>query len=198
MEFRDENRTACIVASGPSAARVDVTRTAGWPTVAVNDGYRIAGHADHVYAADARWWDYHAPAVRAQCPRAQLWTCTGAAARRHGLNLLQYERGPGLSVRPGIVRTGGAVGNSGAQAINLAYLLGARRLVLIGFDMGEQGHYFGDHPPGLHVVSPWERMRAGMATMAAELAALGVQVVNCSPLTAITYWPRADLPDVLP
>ena len=42
--------------------------------------------------------------------------------------------------------------NSGFQAINLAYLLGAKRIFLLGYNMcipkGESVHFFGGHPKG--------------------------------------------------
>lgn len=191
MQFRDEKRTCVVIASGPSAGCVDVEHAAGWPCITVNDGYRLNTGATALYAADFRWWRYHYEAVRATFA-GELWTCDARAAREFGIKHVEYERKPGLSRKPGVVRIGGPIGNSGAQAINLAYLWGARRLVLVGFDMADQDHYFGEHPKDLRVASPWDAMRAGMSTMAADLAADRVEVVNVSPLTAIKYWPVAD------
>lgn len=190
MQFRDARCTCIVIASGPSAGIVDVERARGWPCIAVNDGYRLNLDADALYAADARWWRHHHEAVDATF-RGERWTCDAGIARALNLKHIEFSRQAGLSRTPGVVRIGGPIGNSGAQAINLAYLWGARRLLLVGFDMAEQGHFFGDHPKGLNVSTPWESVRAGMATMAAELAAEGVEVINVSPLTAIRYWPVA-------
>lgn len=100
---------------------------------------------------------------------------------------------------------GGLVGNSGAQAINLATLAGARRLILIGFDMckGEvdgkpdQVHWHGDHPRPLNNAPSFERFIEGMGKMAADLHADGIEVVNCSAKSALPYWPKRSLEDAL-
>lgn len=197
MEFRDERRTCVIVATGPSAGCVNLSLIRGWPAIAVNDGYRIAPQAEILYSGDTPWWDFHFREVAAAFAGEKV-TCVQQTAKRYGLRCVGLERAPGLSVTPGVVRTGGQIGFSGAQAVNLAYLEGARRLVLIGFDMGEQGHYFGDHPDPLKTVTPWAAMRAGVAKMAEDLYRLGVEVHNCSPLTSIRFWPRPRLEDVLP
>lgn len=196
MQFRDEKRTCVVIATGPSAGAVPVHTTRGWPTICVNDGYRLRPDADAVYSGDQRWWKFHAETV-ARATTAQRWCCDERTARELGINWIRFERKPGLSRDPSVIRIGGPVGNSGAQAINLAYLWGARRLVLVGFDMGAQGHFFGDHPKALRTVSPWKTMIAGMSAMASELHAAGVEVLNCSPLTAIRYWPVARLKDAL-
>lgn len=93
------------------------------------------------------------------------------------------------------MRAGGVVGNSGAQAINLAYLWGARRIVLIGFDMRDEGvgHFFGEHPKGLTSTAKRSMFVRLMHSMAADLHAAGVEVINTSMRSALPYWPRREL-----
>ncbi len=83
--------------------------------------------------------------------------------------------------------------NAGAQAINLAYLAGARRLILVGFDMRARegrNHWFGEHPPHVHRTSPYPQFVQAMHSMAADLDAAGVTVLNACPDSALPYWPR--------
>lgn len=89
--------------------------------------------------------------------------------------------------------------NSGYQAINLAILTGATRILLLGYDMqGEcrQMHWFGDHPqktsPG--TVAGFVR---GYNALAKQLPP-GVEIINCSADTALTCFPRAAIESVLP
>lgn len=87
-------------------------------------------------------------------------------------------------------------GNSGYQAINLAYHFGAARLVLLGFDMqrtGGKSHWFGDHPAGMNVPSPYDVWRGKFTALAADLALEGVEVLNCSRETALETFRRMDL-----
>jgi hypothetical protein len=85
------------------------------------------------------------------------------------------------------------VGNSGAQAINLAVHAGAWRILLLGFDMRKvdgQDHFFGAHPEPLNRVSPYDTFWKGMWSMAKDLSELGIEVLNGSPNSALPYWRR--------
>ena len=89
-------------------------------------------------------------------------------------------------------------GNSGHEAVSLAYHLGAAEIVLVGFDMiaGDDGrqHYHGDHKqltnPGPNLYKQWVR---NMHELAASIEARGVPVMNATARSALTL-PRYDLP----
>lgn len=194
MQFRDERRTAVILCTGESAARVDLDAIRRFPRIAVNDGYILDPTAEFLYAADPRWWEWHGPAIEKSF-RGRRFCCAEPVATRWKAELLTIERKTGLSRTPGTIFTGGEVGNSGAQAINLAYLLGARRIVLVGMDM-QGSHFFGDHPKPIRCDSEFKQMVRGMSAMACELDREGVQVVNTSDVSHIVYWPgRQSVPE---
>lgn len=95
----------------------------------------------------------------------------------------------------------GAGGNSGFQAVNLAAQTGAGRIALVGFDMHLSAgiHWHGRHPPGMNnptrqVVDGWRR---GLDAAATKLAALGIDVVNCSPHSALQAYRPMSLEDFL-
>lgn len=92
-------------------------------------------------------------------------------------------------------------GNSGYQAINLAYHAGAAHIVLLGFDMKTNGkrHWFGDHPtPALNVSSPYDVWIPKFGPLAADLAADGVAVTNCCTDSALGAFVRRPLSEALP
>lgn len=95
----------------------------------------------------------------------------------------------------------GAGGNSGFQALNLAVQFGARTIILVGFDMhiGAGVHWHGKHPPGLNNPGPATvaRWRAKLDAQAARVAALGVTVLNASPGSALTAYPKMTLEEAL-
>ncbi len=188
MQFRDERRTAVIICTGQSAGRIDLEPARRFARIVVNDGHILAPDADVLYACDPRWWNFHGPGVCKSfggekfCPDPEI-------AKRFGIQSIQIERKAGLSRRDGIIFTGGVVGNSGAQAINLAFLFGARRIVLVGMDMGGD-HFFGKHPKAMGSTdSGYEGMIRSMAQMAAELHSEGVEIINTSDVSRIGYWP---------
>lgn len=90
--------------------------------------------------------------------------------------------------------------NGGYSAINLAYLLGARKIYLLGYDMGlsEDGarHWHGDHPAHLNNDSDYADWIERFDDLAADLASEGVEVVNCSRRTALACFPRATVEEI--
>lgn len=102
-----------------------------------------------------------------------------------------------LNTAPGRICGGN---NSGFQAINLAYHFGARRIILLGYDMqftGGKTHWHGDHPKGLANPSEFSRFLQHFPALAAGCKQAGVEVINCTRQTALEAFPRADLHEAL-
>jgi hypothetical protein len=75
-------------------------------------------------------------------------------------------------------------------------LAGAAKIVLLGYDgqpgAGGKMHWFGDHP--VRTPPSWlELYRKMLRKAAPKIAALGVDVVNCSPGTAIDAFRLGEL-----
>lgn len=188
-----------IVAGGPSAeaARDRLATVRGGSIICVNDAWRLAPHGGVLYACDPEWIQHHAEAIQAAGYSGQRITQSAIAAARHGWVRIVGRQLPGVSTKPGEIHFND---NSGAQAINLALHMGFRTMVLVGFDMGHLGkreHWFGDHPKPLRNGSPYHKFVANFARVAADLHALGVQVINTSPVNRLRMFPRMDLEDAL-
>lgn len=185
--------TAVILASGPSLTldQVALVEQANVKTIATNSTWRIAD-VDVLFAVDYLFFKVCLPEFKAAKRRAAVWTQDRSAAERWGLNWVRQDSRPGLG-NPGL-RTNG---NSGMGAINLAYLFGARRILLVGMDMklGADGakHWHADHPKPLVqglVFSDWLHKGRDLVK---GLKSAGVEVVNCSIDTALECFPRGDL-----
>lgn len=127
----------------------------------------------------------------------ERWTQSQEAALRWRLRWVRSEARDGLSRDPRLIHQGA---NSGYQAINLAYLLGASRILLLGFDMkpaGRRMHWFGDHPGKLRKALPFPQWIKNFDALAADLRQAGITVLNCTPGSALTCFPRADLAEAL-
>lgn len=171
-------------------------RAAG-PLLAVSDAYKLAPWADALYSCDPEWWDEHAAKVTAAGFTGQRWTQSQSAALKYGLRWISALRRDGLSRDPRVIHTGG---NSGYQAVNLAYLFGARRILLLGFDMKPSAgreHFFGSHPGQLRRSLPFNVWIQDFRTLAADLKAEGVEVINCTPGSALDCFPKAQIEDVI-
>lgn len=195
---RNPSTPIVLVASGPSLCREDIELCVeeGVSLAVVNDCYRLAPWADLLYACDKKWWDYHKPKFS-----GEKWTQSREAANAYGLHHISGTDSPGLSLMPGLIYFGGSCvgGNSGFQLLNLIVLMGARNIVLLGYDMQTDGqdHWFGRHPDKLFS-PPNFRNWIGMFEMAArQLKEIGVSVTNCTRSTALDCFPCAHLKNVI-
>jgi hypothetical protein len=189
--------TVAVIATGPSLTReqCEIVRDKGWKILAVSNAYRMAPWCDVIYAGDLNWWKTYEREARETSPQAALWTCSNTAAARFNLNFVQGNNSKGLG--HAIIHTNG---NSGSQAINLAYLWGAKKMRLLGFDMkpGEDGakHFFGNHPPRLVQQMLFAEWIKRLKPVAEDLAKRGVEVINCTPGSALPWFPMTDVRDL--
>ncbi len=128
--------------------------------------------------------------------KGELWTQDVPAAEKYGLHRVDATSGKGLGRDK--LHYGA---NSGYQAVNLAYLFGAKKIILLGFDMkcGEGGktHWHGDHPGVLNQVLPLREFLKNFPVLAKDLAAEGVEVVNATRDTALECFRKVNLEDAL-
>jgi hypothetical protein len=188
--------TVVCLGSGPSltVADVEYVRDKADIVIAVNDALRLAPWAPVLYACDAKWWYWHAKDEWVTSFRGLKYALDPGAKRYPGVQVLRNTGDRGLELDPTALRAGR---NSGYQAINLAVHLGARRVILLGYDMrgGGGAHFFGAHPDGSK--PPYSICLSRFQTLVEPLAAAGVEVVNCTPRSALTAFPCAPLREVL-
>ena len=210
--------TVFCIASGPSLTHVDLSclddPDRPGRVIVVNDNYLRCPSADILYFCDHKWWRWHTsrPELRnafagfrglkvtldkrvAEQDRKIKWLQDGGWNPGQGV--------VGLDARPTHLRNGR---NSGFQALHLAVHLGARRIVLLGYDMkvglGGEEHWFGSHrdetgrarktAPG--AIASWARH---FESLVEPLKARGVEVLNAAPGSAIGCFPRVELAAVL-
>jgi hypothetical protein len=181
----------------PASPESKPKRRRGRPrkVICVNDAWRLCPGAEYLYACDERWWRHHWDGITFHGER---WTqvhntATQEFAEAFGLRYKTGKGGSGLGRN--CIHHGG---NSGYQAINLAYLLGAGTIILLGYDMGATGntHFFGSHPPSMSNGS-YKSFVPRFDQLSKDLHAEGVEVINCTPTTALTQFRRCSLPDAL-
>lgn len=92
-------------------------------------------------------------------------------------------------------------GNSGFGALNLAVQFGAVRIVLVGMDMRiDKGvHWHGLHKGALTNPNPRnvQRWRRCIDEAAPVLDALGITVVNASPVSALAAYPKMSFSEAI-
>lgn len=182
--------TVMILASGPSLTQADVDACRGKVRViAVNDTYRLAPWADVLYGCDSKWWTWHHGVPAFQGLKFAL---ERSAAVWPGVQVLKNTGVDGLETETRGLRTGK---NSGYQSIGLARHFGAKRILLLGFDLkhviNKPSHFFGEHPSKAR--PPVETFRPFFRTLVAPLKAEGITVINCTRDTNLVCFPQQSL-----
>ncbi len=196
----------CVVAgSGPSLTQEIAGLCRNVPVIAVNDAWRLFPFARILYACDNNWWAVHRGVSEF---KGEKWSSHGDAfhndkrdvARRYGLCLVRGRDEEGFSFDPRFIHYGQ---NSGFQAANFAgHCLGwGGRIALVGFDMRKVGgrrHFFGEHPETLRSTQRGYDLWPEIFRRAGLSLPTGIEIVNCTPESALTCFPKMNLRDALP
>lgn len=187
--------SAYILGGGPSLGGVDIDRLKNSNVIAVNNAYQLADWLPFVYFMDEPWFRWHEEELRG----FQGLKVTGAPNLKGepGLKWLQRGKRHVYDPRPGYISRGN---NSGQGAICLAVALGAKKVILLGFDMhAKMGHnYHQDHPRGVPKSIYADKYFQCFNMLKPSLEALGVQVVNATLGSALPTFPIVDPEEVLP
>jgi hypothetical protein len=180
-----------------SQAVADAVKARGLPTIAITTAGQLAPWADMLYAADGDFWTFSAWAR--SFPGLKVGMCQHPGVLEIAISRRTEARGEdrhnGFDPDPSVLRTGG---NSGYQALSIAVHAGARRVLLFGFDM-RGTHFHGPHSQPLRNTHPdqFAKWIARFSELAPILLALRVDVVNCTPGSALECFRKMVLEDAL-
>lgn len=166
-----------ILAPGPSAtaAQAQLVHEAGIPIGAVGCAYQLAPMAKFVASSDRAWWRNYAAAFK-------------FPARYSMIQLPDVEQ----------VKIDGLEScvNSGVLGLEIAKRMGATTILLLGCDM-RGSHFFGAYTNGLRNASASQRKQHMQQYVRWGLLNRSVQVINCTPNSALTCFPMSSLDAVL-
>lgn len=170
-----QSSTVWCVGGGPSLRGFPWEVLRGQFCIAVNRAFEVLPWAQIVYFSDARFWAWYSDRLL-QHPGIKV-TLQGRLFREHeSVRKLRATGRGGVDWRPGCLRTGNC---SGYAAINLALHCGAKRVLLLGYDMqaAPDGalHWHEEHPVPTRLEA-LERMQLFFRTLQAALRGTGVQV----------------------
>lgn len=185
-----------VLGGGPSLRNFDCSRLVGHKVIVTNEAFVLAPWAEALVFVDAHWWARRMDAVK------QIFTgqIIGRGPyldsyRRSGCTAVAYRSGEVFSVDPRLL--GGH--NSGLAAINAAWLMGAARIFLLGFDM--QGSNGRNNFHNLYPESPAAPAHRYVtifmpefvkAAKRLEVVGRGV-VINCTQGSALSCFPERPI-----
>ena len=193
-----EGETVYIIGGGPSLRGFDfrLLATTGSKTIAVNKALLSYPNADVLYWTDSRFYTWYKNDI--DNFKNLKFTIKAGSQYTDDVKVLKKGKAHGLEEDPQILAHGF---NSGYAAINLAYHLGASRIILLGFDMGMDGlesHFHDGYPtvPAGNKVYQ-DKFLPGFKQLAAATKAAGVIVLNASPYSKLTAFPKITLEQAL-
>ena len=201
-------RYAFVVASGPSLKQQDLSVLPSAHTIAVNRSFEVVD-AHYTYLMDDRLveWiltdEFHSK-VRFLSGSAIHIKPSPLGPRTPAQLAWPVEYVP-RCIDPSVANYDSprmyAGNNSGFGAIQLACWMGATRIYLLGFDMHARNgtHFHGGYrcTVGEAYDQKLEMFRKELEDFAPKFVAAGVEVINLSPDSALTCFPKRNLKEVL-
>lgn len=184
-----------VIGGGPSLLDMDLSPIFSRRVIGVNDAFKLGNWIDVCWFSDCRWYEWNKEALKGFT--GAIASCVNCSCDHPRVLQVQRLEGSGIITTPSRVKWNKS---SGASAINLAYHLGAKRVVLLGFDMKTQEGKHNWHENHKHVprttiyqslfLPPFEKI-------AQDAERLGLEVVNATPGTELKVFPLVDLRDTL-
>ena len=159
-----------------------------------NDVYKVCDFMDVHYACDTRWWSHNGEDFRKKFPEQESWTQCKTSAPKYNLLWTNGKHDNGLSTNPEIIHFGS---NSGYQMLNIAFLMGCNKFILLGYNMqhfGGKSHFFGDHGGGMNNKSPYPSFLQKFKTIQQPIKKL---IVNCTDNSALKEFRQSTLEEEL-
>tara|TARA_R110000803_G_scaffold173942_1_gene236602 strand:+ start:409 stop:1209 length:801 start_codon:yes stop_codon:yes gene_type:complete len=196
IQKKFEGETVYIIGGGPSLKKFDFRQLIGSRTIAINKSLLFYAQADVLYWTDVRFYLWHKNEVDNY--KGLKFTLKAGSQYTDDINILKKGKAYGIEKDRQTLAHGN---NSGYAAINLAYHLGAKRIVLLGFDMGSNGvesHFHDGYPTRPAGDKMYQdKFLPGFKQLKAELKDSGVIVLNASPYSKLTTFPKITLEQAL-
>ncbi len=197
------------IGTGPSLTlqQIETARQKGFLLFGCNRTFEIVPDLSVFYSVNHAFWLYFWQLGLSDYG-AQKWTTNKQASDQFGLNWIAEKNRRGLSSDPTYVHHGHG---SGYTLVNLAYLIGAARIVLLGYDMkyasdydGKQRnegstprHYFGEYPSSMQhwpSVSVKDGVHVELVDLYQSIKDQGlIEIINCTPSSAIDCFERIQI-----
>lgn len=172
--------------------------------IGVNNAYELGLWVDACFFGDCSWYLVHRFKL-AKWPNMKVTCCPRFERRKpdamEGIKFLKRtqkdKRGEGrhgITTKPGMICWNN---NSGASAINLAVLFGAKRVVLLGFDMNMDGHTHWHSGHGKKSSPPFRRHLRNFPLIAQHAKEMGVEVLNASPKSSLDCFKKVHPKELL-
>lgn len=193
-----------IMGGGPSLRGFDFSQLKGEKIIVINRAFEVCPFADIMFSMDNRFYNW---LVRGQLPGSlekfmafkglKVWLEVSNNSYHHGI---YYVVGLPTDGIPYSLKAGIYHGNhSGYGALQLALVLGAGPIYLLGYDMKHQGtatHFHSGYPSrqGAHTLFSF---KSGLERLAPMIRKAGRKVINLNPDSALRCFEFGNIKEIL-
>lgn len=201
--------TVFIIGGGESLIGFDYSPIKNYRIIGVNNAYgdlvkktdkkvyyAPRDWVDVCFFGDTRWFEWHRESLKSysglivtslQNLKSVPWIKCINRSNKEGIeknkNLLSWNRCSGLS------------------AINLAVHFGAKKIILLGFDMKKgngRDNYHNDHLVNADIkYNPYERFMKSVPHIKADADKLGIEIINTCMDSGMDHFPKVPFEEVL-
>lgn len=219
--FKDYSQyTGVIVGTGPSLTlqqiqQINLARQKDkCRVITINNSYQLITPDIH-FACNYQWWDYYFKndprLTELKTSGVDMWTWNAETAKKYNINHILGKWADSLSTDKNYIHFGHG---SGFEGLGVCYHYGFHTIILVGYDMkfpkgydgkkkiaGGDRHYFGEYPKTLQhwSVSPNSVDKDGRLIGLIRLyekidcKKLSVNIINCTPGSALECFPKTSL-----
>jgi hypothetical protein len=182
-----DGKTMFLIGGGPSLKGVDLSalETRQDQVIVANNAYKLFPKALVAHHADYVWWEWNKELFAATFT-GEFKSTTGIGGAKSCYDLETWcwlRRGVDHSLSLDRTEVNGM--HAGHQILNIAFFLGAKRIVLLGYDFcfGKAGEtqWHSDHQRETNTEMWAKRMLPNFKTTLPFLEAAEVHVVNANP-----------------
>lgn len=166
--------------------------------IGINVAYMIGDWIDMVFFGDSNFFLKQERGL-SRFPNLKV-SCHPNTDKVPWVKFLPHDKkhSKGISTNPKMVSWNQ---NSGAAAISVAAHAGAKRIILLGFDMSldKQGgsHWHSVYRQGKKVIPPFQKHLKGFPEIAKDATRMGIEILNASPNSAIKCFRKVTVKEIL-
>ena len=189
-----KGETVYLIGGGPSLAKFEWNRLKNKKTIAINKAIQFYPNADALYWTDGRVYTW----FREDIDSFKGLKYTIRANGKEDITSLKRGKKFGIEWAKDTIAHGN---NSGCAAINLAIHLGAKRIILLGYDMGNNGtvsHFHDGYPVNATGANIYKnQFMPAFDAIAEEIKGKGIQIFNACPTSKLNSFKKITIEEGL-
>lgn len=191
-----KGETVFVIGGGPSLSNFNWESLRNRKVIAVNKAFLNCPWAGAMFWTDSRFYQWYKDDINNFS--GLKYTIRPKDYYPSNIDVLRKGARFGLETSPSALAHGN---NSGYAAINLAYHMGAKQIILLGYDMGNDGkrsHYHEGYPVNPTSDKTYkEQFIPGFESLHSVLSQKGIPVWNASPHSKLDVFPKITITKAL-